>query len=65
MIRILTEEEQQREINRNHLPNLSQHQQIPYDINTEKGENKAFFPNVNNQDESKKGYFIYYNYNLS
>ena len=62
---VLTEQEQKDEINRNYLPNLSEYQQITYDINTEKGENKYFYPNVNYQDESKKGYYIFYNNNLS
>ena len=62
---ILTEEEKKNEINKNYLPNLSEYQQITYDINTEKRENKAFYPNVNYQDESKKGYYIFYNNNLS
>ena len=62
---VLTEQEQKDEINRNYLPNLSEYQQITYDINTEKGENKVFYPNVNYQDESKKGYYIFYNNNLS
>ena len=62
---ILTEEEKKDEINRNYLPNLSEYQEISYDIKTEKGESKAFYPNINYQDESKKGYYIFYNNNLS
>lgn len=61
---VLTEEQKKDEINKNYLPNLSEYQQISYDINTEKGESKAFYPNVNYQDESRKGYYIFYNNNL-
>ena len=61
----LTEEEKKDEIKRNFLPNLSEYQEISYDINPENGETKAFYPNVNYQDESKKGYYIFYNNNLS
>ena len=62
---ILTKEKQKNEINRNYLPNLSEFQQIFYETKYDKGEDKALYPNVNYKDESKKGFYIFYNNNLS
>ena len=61
----LTEKEQKDEINRNYLDNLSTYQKISYEIKNDDGEDEAFFPNVNYQDESKQGFYIFYNNNLS
>ena len=60
----LTEKEQKDEINRNYLDNLSTYQKILYEIKNDNGED-ALFPNVNYQDESKQGFYIFYNNNLS
>ena len=60
----LTEKEQKDEINRNYLDNLSTYQKISYEIKNDNGED-ALFPNVNYQDESKQGFYIFYNNNLS
>ena len=59
----LTEKEQKDEINRNYLDNLSTYQKISYEIKNDNGED-ALFPNVNYQDESKQGFYIFYNNNL-
>ena len=61
----LTEKEQKDEINRNYLDNLSTYQQISYEIKNDDGEDEALRPNVNYQDESKQGFYIFYNNNLS
>ena len=61
----LTEKEQKDEINKNYLDNLSTYQQISYEIKNDDGENDALLPNVNYQDESKQGFYIFYNNNLS
>ena len=63
--RILTSREQIDEINRNYLPNLSEYQQILYKIKNDKEEDEPLYPNVNYQDESKKGFYIFYNNNLA
>ena len=60
----LTEKEQKDEINRNYLDNLSTYQQISYEIKNDDGEDEALRPNVNYQDESKQGFYIFYNNNL-
>ena len=62
--KILTEKEQKDEINRNYLYNLSEYQQISYDIKNDEGEDEILYPNVNYQDESKQGFYIFYNNNL-
>ena len=62
--KILTEKEQKDEINRNYLDNLSEYQQISYGIKNDKGEDEILYPNVNYQDESKQGFYIFYNNNL-
>ena len=61
----LTEKEQKDEINRNYLDNLSTYQKISYEIKNDNGEDEALCPNVNYQDESKQGFYIFYNNNLS
>ena len=61
----LTEKEQKDEINRNYLDNLSTYQKISYEIKNDDGEDDALRPNVNYQDESKQGFYIFYNNNLS
>lgn len=61
----LTEKEQKDEINRNYLDNLSTYQQISYEINNDNGEDEALRPNVNYQDESKQGFYIFYNNNIT
>ena len=61
----LTEKEQKDEINRNYLDNLSTYQKISYEIKNDDGEDDALLPNVNYQDESKQGFYIFYNNNLS
>ena len=61
----LTEKEQKDEINKNYLDNLSTYQQISYEIKNDDGEDDALLPNVNYQDESKQGFYIFYNNNLS
>ena len=62
--KIPTEKEQKDEINRNYLYNLSEYQQISYDIKNDEGEDEILYPNVNYQDESKQGFYIFYNNNL-
>ena len=62
--KILTEKEQKDEINRNYLDNLSEYQQISYEIKNDKGEDEILYPNVNYQDESKQGFYIFYSNNL-
>ena len=62
---ILSEKEQKNEINRNYLPNLSEYQQIFFDIKNENGEEETLYPNVNYKNESKKGFYIFYNNNLN
>jgi hypothetical protein len=47
------------------LPNLSEYQQILYKIKNDKEEDEPLYPNVNYQDESKKGFYIFYNNNLA
>ena len=61
----LTEKEQKDEINKNYLDNLSTYQKISYEIKNDDGEDDALRPNVNYQDESKQGFYIFYNNNLS
>ena len=61
---VLTEEQKKDEINRNYLYNLSEYQQISYDIKNDEGEDEILYPNVNYQDESKQGFYIFYNNNL-
>jgi len=63
--RILTSREQIDEINKNYLPNLSEYQQILYKIKNDKEEDEPLYPNINYQDESKKGFYIFYNNNLA
>ena len=62
--KISSEKEQKDEINRNYLDNLSEYQQISYEIKNDKGEDEVLYPNVNYQDESKQGFYIFYNNNL-
>ena len=62
--KILTDKEKKDEINRNYFDNLSEYQQISNEIKNDKGEDKPLYPNVNYQDESKQGFYIFYNNNL-
>ena len=56
---ILSEKEQKNEINRNYLPNLSEYQQIFFDIKNENGEEETLYPNVNIKMNQRKD-FIYF-----
>ena len=61
----ISEEEQKNEILSNYLPDLSNYQQISFNIKNKKNEDKVFtiYPDVN-FEENKKGYYIFYNNNL-
>ena len=63
----LSEEEQRDEINKNYLPNLSSYQKISIKLKDQKEKNKIFtlFPDANYIDDSKKGFYIFYNNNLT
>ena len=63
----LSEEEQRNEINRNYLPNLSNYQQISIKLKDKKEKDIIFnlYPDANYIDDSKKGFYIFYNNNLT
>ena len=59
-------EEERNEILRNYLPDLSNYQLMSFNIKDENDINQKFdiYPDVN-YEENKKGYYIFYNNNLS
>ena len=63
----LSEEEQKEQINKNYLPNLSNYQKISIKLKDEKEKDKFFilYPDSNYTDDSKKGFYIFYNNNLT
>lgn len=63
----LSEEEQKEQINKNYLPNLSNYQKISIKLKDEKEKDKYFilYPDSNYTDDSKKGFYIFYNNNLT